>query len=163
MTQKESLNTTTNGMLELFQSLGSFSVTDVLGLWGAFLSTGLAYLKFSEWWRARPRLEISFDTTGCENHGNTIWIRNLNNRQILVTYWEVYCARKPTDKVARSIVLSSHPDDDDLAIAPDSSGSIKFSKMDFFVITDDFLRGRSIYLLLNIAGRKSLTKKIYPK
>ena len=68
---------------------------EVIALWGAGLSTTLALIKIWELWSSRRRIEISYGFDGRPDVGNEIIIRNLSDKPMIVTYWELlFCKRK---------------------------------------------------------------------
>jgi hypothetical protein len=139
----------------------SLDLKDLMAVWGGLLSTGLAVIKFFEWWRDRDRLDISFGSSSVE-HGNQIQIRNLSNRPIIVKHWELFFAFDPKGKRDCELVESADFDDSDLTIAAHTSKQWNFCEGKYFSTSDKHLRGRSIYLRLCIAGRKDLTTRLYP-
>ena len=142
--------------------IGSLDLKDLMAVWGGLLSTGLAVIKFFEWWRDRDRLDISFGSSTSVEHGNQIQIRNLSNRPIIVKHWELFFAFDPKGKSDCEFVESADYDDGDLTIAAHSSKQWNFCEARYFSTSDKHRRGRSIFLRLCIAGRKDLTAKLYP-
>lgn len=142
--------------------IGSLDVKDLMAVWGGLLSTGLAAIKVFEWWRDRDRLDISFGSSTSVEHGNQIQIRNLSNRPIIITHWELFFARDAKGKNGCEFVDHADYDDGDLTIPAHTSKQWNFCEASYFNTSDKYLRGRSIYLRLCIAGRKNLTTKLYP-
>jgi hypothetical protein len=140
----------------------SLDVKDLMAVWGGLLSTGLAGIKVFEWWRDRDRLDISFGSSTSVEHGNQIQIRNLSNRPIMIKHWELFFAFDPKGKKDCEFVESADYVDGDLTIAAHASKQWNFCENRYFSISDEHLRGRSIYLRLCIAGRKDLTIKLFP-
>ena len=67
---------------------------EILALWGAGLSTVLALVKMWELWSSRGRIEVSYGFSGGP-YGNNIIIRNLSDKLMILTYWELlFCERK---------------------------------------------------------------------
>lgn len=142
--------------------IGGLDVKDLMAVWGGLLSTGLAGIKVFEWWRDRDRLDISFGSSTSVEHGNQIQIRNLSSRPIIITHWELFLAFDSKGKRDCEFVDSADYDDGDLTISAHASTQWNFCEARYFSTSGKHLRGRSIYLRLCIAGRKDLTKKLYP-
>jgi len=140
----------------------SLDVKDLMAVWGGLLSTGLAGIKVFEWWRDRDRVDISFGSSTSVEHGNQIQIRNLSNRPIIITHWELFFAFDSKGERDYEPFDSDDYDDGDLTIAAHASKQWNFCEARYFSTSDKHLRGRSIYLRLSIAGRKDLTTKLYP-
>ena len=67
---------------------------EVLALWGAGLSSVLALIKMWELWSRRSRIEVSYGFSSGPG-GNDIIIRNLSDKPMILTYWELlFCERK---------------------------------------------------------------------
>jgi len=140
----------------------SLDVKDLVAVWGGLLSTGLAGIKVFEWWRDRDRLDISFGSSSSVEYGNQIQIRNLSNRPIIIKHWELFFAFEPKGKMGCELVESAEYDDGDLTIAAHTSKQWSFCENRHFSISEQNLRGRSIYLRLCIAGRRDRIEKLYP-
>lgn len=140
--------------------------TSYLSSWGAGLSTLLACIKLWELQRDRRdrfRIDVSYSFTGNEYIGNTVLIRNLSNRPVILTYWElVYCKGKWP---FRSITPLASPDHDafDCKIEAHSTRMLSFSGIDHFGWGPDFLKGRKIFIRLYFAGKKSIFRLVYPR
>jgi hypothetical protein len=134
----------------------------LIALWGAGLSTLLAIVKFLELWRERFRLDVSYNLTGSIDIGNTILIRNLSSRPIILDHWELsYCSRwlhRKCEDIAYADFNAT-----DRRIEPHSTFKLQFSGQDHFSWGSERLKGRRIYIRLFIAGRKSVLKPVYPK
>jgi hypothetical protein len=66
-----------------------------LALWGAILSTILGLVKLYELWASRRIIEITCYFDGRPEVGNDVIIRNISDKQLIVTYWQLsFCKRK---------------------------------------------------------------------
>ena len=142
--------------------VGNWELKDYLAIWGACLSSALGGIKLFELWRDRHRIDVSYSFTSDANEGNTVIIRNLSNRQIIVTYWELFAAFDAKGK--RDLDMLSYSDFDcgDLPIAANTSHSLNFCEANFFSTSHSFLKGRNIYIKLCIAGKSPTTHLVYP-
>jgi hypothetical protein len=129
--------------------------------WGAGLSTLLALVKFYELWRDRARVEVSYNFTGDVNIGNGVLIRNLSNRPLILTHWELlYCSgRWPRRSFAP--IESADFDSGDRRLEPYATHTLRFAEENYFDWGYIALNGRRIFILLHIAGRKPLLKFVY--
>jgi len=148
--------------MNLLDTFSKMALNDWLAVWGAFVSTVLAAIKIAEWWRDRNRLEIDFFCTTSESEGNTVIIRNLYSKPIIITYWEIFLAKKSSRDSEQVSIESADFDAGDQVVAAHASVQWNFSEARFFGTSDKFLKGRGIYLRLCIAGRKPIVRKLYP-
>ncbi len=139
-----------------------FEPKDWISLWAAVVSTLLAGLKIYETWRDRGRIEASLSTTSSEEHGNDLQIRNLSDKPILIAHWEVFASHDARGRRDCYSIESGDFDSSDISIAPHTSVHWNFSEANYFSTEPKFLKDRSIYLKLWIAGRRPWTQKIYP-
>jgi hypothetical protein len=146
-------------LLGIFSKMG---LNDWIAIWGALLSTVLAAIKIAEWWRDRIQLDISFTCTTSEYEGNSIVIRNLYSMPIIITYWEIFLAKNLWDKSDNEPIESADFDAGDQVVAAHASVHWNYSEARFFSTSEKVLKGRSIFLKLYIAGRKSVVRKLYP-
>lgn len=134
-------------------------MTTILALWGAVLSTGLGLLKVHEEWRKRQlRVEVEGAFTSLDEIGNTIYIRNLGLKPIIVTHWEVVCfsGRWPQRKERSLHDAGSGYPVDDIRIDVQDSRQLVFNGADYF----DGMK-QVVYLRLWVAGKsKPLLKRI---
>ena len=69
---------------------GVIEVTTLgLAIWGSFLSTFLGVLKAREFWKERFRIDVGVMLTSSVDLGNTVTIRNLGGKPVIVEYWEL--------------------------------------------------------------------------
>lgn len=135
---------------------------DGIALWGALLSTGLGIIRFLEWWRDRHQIDVSYSFTTSADVGNTIFIRNLSNRPIIITHWEVFAAHDKKRELGYHIIAAAEFDTGDSTVASNASYALTFVDGEHFSTSAKFLKGRSIFIELRIAGRKSETYTVYP-
>lgn len=136
---------------------------EVIALWGAGLSTTLALIKIWELWSSRRRIEISYGFDGRPDVGNEIIIRNLSDKPMIVTYWELlFCKRKRLRWIP---YRNENPAEDthDICIAAHSSKSLYFRDQYYFEWGHKALAGKRLYLNLNIAGRRRSIKLLVYK
>ena len=148
--------------MNLWNYLSRLGLSDWIALWGALLSTVLAAIKIMEWWRDRNRLEIDFSSTTSESIGNSIVIRNLYAKPIIIKHWELFLAHDRRGKQASEAIESADFDSGDQIVGPNASIVWTFCDDHYFSTSDKALKGRSVYLKLCIAGRKPMTRKLYP-
>lgn len=142
--------------------MSAAEMSSLIAWWGAGLSTLLAVIKLWELWQARFRLEVGYGFASDENIGNTIHIRNLSNRPMILAYWEVlYCSGRWPRRKFQEITCADH-DSGDRRIEPHSTLALNFSEENHFSWSHKTLRGRRIFIRLYIAGRQPILKLVYP-
>jgi transcriptional antiterminator Rof (Rho-off) len=129
--------------------------------WGAVISSILAGIRIFEFWRERFRIEVSCTLRGGESLGNTIQIRNISSKPIIVSSWEVVyvSGRWPFDDY-QDVVCSDH-DSGDLRIESHSTLELNFTGQDYFSWSQKDLCGRRVFIRIYIAGRGSVFKLLY--
>lgn len=124
---------------------------DPLALWGAILSTGLAIREIQ---KARVKLEVGFTFTGDIEHlGNRIFLRNLSDKPIVITWWQLQWCKK---KWFRWEMFDGIDPDDhftDIVVLPHSSYTIVFSGENYFDSSKKLYEGGAIVLYLLVSGR----------
>lgn len=136
---------------------------EVFALWGAGLSTLLALIKIWELWSARSRIEVSCGFVSLPEIGNDVIIRNLSEKPIILTYWELlFCERKGLKWVPYK---NKNPAEDtcDICIAAHSSKKLTFSGSDHFEWGHKALGGKRLYFNMYIAGRRRPVKRFIYK
>lgn len=128
--------------------------------WGAGLSTLLALIKLFELWNGRFRIETGYSFTGHPDIGNDIFIRNLTSNRVILSYWELFY-RSHYWPLVKDSQIDSSEDICEILIEPNSSKTLNFSGANSFSWGHKAMNKRRIYLRLNIAGRRAITKKIY--
>ncbi|MCF6217248.1 MAG: hypothetical protein L3J62_01680 [Gammaproteobacteria bacterium] len=134
---------------------------EVLALWGAGLSTALALVKMWELWSSRSRIEVSYGFSSGPD-GNDIIIRNLSDKPMTLTYWELlFCERKSLKWIP---YRNENPAENtrDIFISAHSSKTLNFSGQDYFE-WGQALTGKRLYLNLHIAGKRSAIKHLVYK
>jgi hypothetical protein len=130
--------------------------------WGAGLSTLLAGIKIWEIWRDRFQLDVSHNLTSSESIGNTIFIRNLSGRPVILGYWELlYCSGHWPNRKFQAFEQPEH-DAGDNRIEPYSTSELHFADEHHFDWGHRSLNGRRIYIRLHIAGRRPVLRLVYP-
>ena len=148
--------------MNFWDHLTRLGLGDWIALWGALLSTVLATIKIMEWWRDRNRLEIAFSSTTSESIGNSIVIRNLYAKPIIITHWELFLAHDRRGKRMYESIESAEFDSGDQVVGAHASIVWNFCDAHYFSTSEQAIKGRAIYLRLCIAGRRPVTRKIYP-
>lgn len=134
---------------------GVIEVTTLgLAIWGSFLSTFLGVLKAREFWKERFRIDVGVMLTSSVDPGNTVTIRNLGGKPVIVEYWELVWRSGWWPRRKESLLDSPGEFARDIQIAPGASQSLEFSGPDYFAWDVRALKGRSIFISLHIAGRK---------
>ena len=136
---------------------------EIMPLWGAGLSTLLALIKIWELWSARRRVEVSYSFSGVPEIGNDIIIRNLSDKPMILSYWELlFCERKGLMWVP---YRNENPAEDtrDICIAAHSSKTFNFSGPDYFDWGHKVLGGKRLYLNMHIAGKRKPIKRLVYK
>ncbi len=135
---------------------------DLIAIWGALLSTGLGVIKFFEWWRDRHQIDVSYSFSTSAYDGNIVFIRNLSNRPIIITHWQLFAADDRKRKQGYTHIASAEFDAGDHVVAANASYELKFIEGDHFNTSPKFLKGRSIFIELRIAGRRPEAYMVYP-
>ena len=133
----------------------------LIAWWGAGLSTLLAVVKLLELWRERFRVDVSHNFTTSETIGNEILVRNLSNRPVILTYWELlYCSGRWPRRSFESFE-SADFDSGDRRLEPYATHTLHFAEADYFSWGHKALNGRRIYIRLHVAGRRPILKLVY--
>ena len=135
--------------------------TNILAVWGAGLSTILAVVKLWEVWSNRFRMNVSHVFTSCPHEGNTVMIRNLSGRPVILEYWELFYGSGIWPFTKTQDIASPGPDAKDRRIESHSSDALIFAGPDHFSWGPDVLKGRKIYIRLHIAGRWPVKKRVF--
>lgn len=146
-------------MLEWVNSLPSAAAP---AWWGAVLSTILAAIKGFELWRDRFRIEVGATFTSAPDIGNEIRIRNISPKPLILVHWEVFYTKGIWPFRKETPIEEREYDVGDSTIAPYSTHSLNFVDQTYFSTSHNILKGRRIFIRLHIAGRGSLSRKVYP-
>lgn len=137
------------------------STSTFIAWWGAGLSTLLAIVKFFELWRDRFQVEVSYNFTGSTSIGNEVLIRNLSDRPLILTYWELlYCSDHMLKRKFESFESAEY-DAGDSRLNAHSTLTLHFAEANYFAVGTKALNGRRIYIRLHIAGRRPILRLVY--
>lgn len=124
------------------------TLTMMLALWGATLSTVLGLLRIFDAWRNRFRVNVDYVWRSDPYEGDEISIQNLSGKPILLTHLKVHekdkkCLWHPEDTLLQKRIESFETE------------RFVFSESDFF-----HAMGKRIVVELHFAGRKPLFKSV---
>lgn len=137
------------------------SGSSLIAWWGAGLSTLLAVVKLYELWQDRFRVDVSYNFTSSESIGNEVLIRNLSNRSLILTHWELlYCSGRWPRRSFEPFA-SADFDAGDHKLEPYATYTLHFAEENHFSTNHKALNGRRIIIRLQIAGRKPILKLVY--
>jgi len=128
---------------------------EIIAFWGASLSTSLALIKIWELWSARRRVEIVCYFDGRPEVGNDIIVRNLSDKPIIITYWELlFCERKGFQWV---VYQNESPAEDtsDTCIQGHASKNFNFSGQNYFSWSHKALFGKRLYFNIYILVKEN--------
>ncbi len=138
-------------------------ISTLIAWWGAGLSTLLAIVKLWELWRERFRLDVAGTFASDASVGNSILIRNLSGRPVILSFWEVlYCSGRWPRRRFECIECADY-DSGDRRIEPHSTLELHFAEANHFSWGHKILNGRRIFIRLYVAGRKPILKLLYPQ
>ena len=138
----------------------SLTLTQILAVWGALLSTFLAGVKFWELWNNRLKVDISALWTGSEDIGHSITIRNLSSFPVILIGWELFYRQQKFFIPQDEPIEKSDFDWSDVTINPVSVFSLDFNGQDYFS-TRNTLEGNSIYIKLYFSMHKVIVRQIF--
>lgn len=135
----------------------SINLSEWLSLWGALLSTVLAFLKIKEEYNNWFRIGTSYVFCDDDKYGNDISIQNLSNTPVLLDYMVVYSIPKGFFSFFSSKDEIWSPEDEILndRIEPQAAKIYHFVNFEHF----DW-KNKKIYVKLNFAGKKVIVKRI---
>lgn len=133
----------------------NLEISQLLGIWGALLSTILFILKLCETWEQRFKIEVSSITRGCVDLGHDISIKNLSSKPVLLEYLELYYKKGCFPFSKCNYIWSPEDSWLNARIEPSDSKVYNFSQGDYFSLS-----GKNVYMKLHFAGRKPFVKKI---
>ena len=131
------------------------TLTELLALWGAGLSTLLAGVKIWEICSNRFKVDSSYNFTSSEDIGNEVLIRNLTSRAFILTHWELLYFRRSWPLRQFEPLASPEYDDGDTKIEPYSTLKLCFREADYFSTSPRALKGRKLYFRIWVAGRRA--------
>lgn len=129
-------------------------ITVIAAGWGAVLSTLIALV--GVYHRYRNSYLITGDITPIDaDGGQKIRLRNISNRDHIVTAWIVFFGKQPNIEATDSeIVAYSEHDANDMRLEKDRAEVIILQEIFGFEYSSNILDGRSVYISLVIAGKK---------
>jgi hypothetical protein len=135
----------------------SIDLSVLLSIWGAVVSTALAFLKIKEVYSNRFKVGTSYVFRSDEKHGNDISIQNLSSTTILLIYMEVYYRPKGFLSWIKAPKQIWSPEDEMLnkRIEPHSEVTFHFFDGEHFT-----WKKRKIYVRLCFAGKKEFEKRV---
>ena len=127
----------------------------LLSLWGAVLSTTLAFLKLRELWNQRFKIKTNHVFRSDPYEGNEIHIQNLSSKPVLLEYMVLFYKKGSWWKTEKKRIWSPEDSILNFKIEPFSAKSFNFTEFEHFS-----WKGKTIYAKLSFAGRKEIVKKI---
>jgi len=126
---------------------------ELIALWGAGLSSLLALVKAWELWSSRRKIEVSCYFDGRSDVGNDIIIRNISDKPMIITYWELSFRKKKRFKWIPYREEGPNEDVRDICVAGHSSYNFNFSGEYYFDWGYKAFEGKRLYFILHIAGK----------
>jgi hypothetical protein len=143
--------------------MNGLSLSLMIAGWGALLSTALAAIKIWELWRDRHRIDIGYSFCSDEEHGNTITIRNVSGRPLILCYWELQVRHGYWPCWRYNTFRTPEPDEvNDYRLEPYSSHPLVFTESEHFDYETVAPSGGPLYLRLHFAGRRPTRLIAYP-
>lgn len=132
--------------------------------WGAVLSTIIAAVALFRYYRNSYHITGDITTIDADG-GQKIRLRNISNRDHIITGWVVFFGYKPDlERTDNQIVDHSEPEDNDIRLQKDHAEVFTFREEHGFEYSTNILDGRSVYICLSIAGKKKNKYiRLYPK
>lgn len=135
---------------------GGIDLSLILAIWGAGLSTLLGAVKLWETWQARFRIEVGASLTGSVELGHTISVRNLSDRQVILSHWEVVVLNGRWLGRGETCLVSADEYTRDVLIPANSNTQLEFRDFDSF----SWGTGKRLYIRLWFAGRRPVRYRI---
>ncbi|MFK4770135.1 hypothetical protein [Rhizobium sp. ZW T2_16] len=132
------------------------TLTIMLSVWGAAISTGLAWIKIWEtFWKDRTRLDTTYTFTGERGGEHEIVIANLSSLPVQVSSWELaWDPRFLRFDRPKIDVTPAWEDVIRFKIDGHSTYTLKFAEENKFPWGHNISRGRQLKLKLKIFGRR---------
>ncbi len=124
--------------------------SDGLALWGAVLSSCLAIVKFWEMWRDRVRLDIGYSFSSNPDIANSIIIRNLSSKSVIVTFVGLGFFEKKNGRWVEYMCIDDAADVKDFTLHGNTSKYLDFHGSNGFSFKS--IQDKRLYLSVNIAG-----------
>lgn len=132
--------------------------SELLALWGAAVSSGLAGIKIWEtFWKDRVRLASTYSLTDQDGEPHTITVANLSSLPVQISSAELYWVPNFLSFPRRS-PSSATPDHfftETFKIDGHDAHSFEFADQDKFSWDYKTTDGRKLYLYLHVFGRPS--------
>ena len=139
------------------------TISIVLAIWGAILSTGLAGIKILEVWRERLRLSTSYSFSSPDyGKRNEIIIENPSKTPVMICYWELLWQRRRLLKL--ETVNGRFPQKGycNITIGAHARHTLEFTEQEYFDWGRAAVKMGKLYLKLHIAGRRNpVLLKVY--
>ncbi|MCW3696781.1 hypothetical protein [Burkholderia cenocepacia] len=143
--------------------MNGLSLPLLIAGWGALLSTALAAIKIWELWRDRHRIDVGYSFCSDEQQGNTITIRNVSGRPLILCYWELQLRHGHWPRARYNTFRTPEPDEvNDYRLEPYSSYPLVFTDYEHFDYDLVAPRGGPVYIRLHFAGRRPMRLIAYP-
>lgn len=129
----------------------------VLSIWGATLSTLLAFIRVRDFVNNRFKVNITYLLRTDAGDGNDINVQNLSGKPVLLEYMEIFSTKR-TGLFKKETKQLWSPEDAYLNLRIDSCSSEKFCfrDADYF-----YWPNRNIFIRLYFAGKnRPLVKKV---
>ncbi|WP_156139400.1 hypothetical protein [Aeromonas diversa] len=135
----------------------SFDLPTVLSVWGALLSTTLAFLRVKEYWSGRFKIELNYVFRSDPVSGNEISVQNLSGKPVLLNYMDLFYHKKGWWPLIKEDKELWSPEDEliNQKIDPHSEKTFCFARGDHFCHKD-----KVIYARLYFAGRKVMVQRV---
>ena len=138
------------------------TISIILGIWGAGVSTSLAGIKILEVWRERLRLSTSYSFSHRDHGGNEIIIENPSKTPVMISYWELLWRRRRYLKL--EITGGRFPQEGycNITIGAHARHTLEFAEQEYFDSGHAAIKMGKLYLKLYIVGRsKPVLLKVY--
>lgn len=137
------------------------TITFLVAIWGAAVSTILGVVKLSEMYRDRFRVTVSYSFSSAPDGSKKVIVSNLGSRPFILCYWKLLWL--PHRWARERDVRAMSPDEDttNSRLEPGASHTLTFSGLDHFEWDSNTLCGHTIYVRLYILGRRSRLRKVY--
>jgi hypothetical protein len=138
------------------------TISIILAIWGALLSTGLAGIKILEVWRERLRLSTSYSFSHPDYGGNEIVIENPSKTPVMISYWELLWRRRRYLKLETTNGRFPLEGYCNITIGAHTRHTLEFTEQEYFDWGHATIKMGKLYLKLHIVGRsKPVLLKVY--
>ena len=138
-----------------FDWVNSIGLTGVLGIWGAFLSTGLVVIKLLELRGERLKLSVSCTLGHPHYGGNEVIIENPSKIPAMISHWKLKWRKRCWLKVRTVRTLDyGYPEDRrDFIIPAMNIHTLTFAEQDYFEWGYETHKRGKLYIELHMVGR----------